>query len=295
MTEQDHTGRRNPLTRMMVDCFDDLMRQCMFCLPGRITSFDPETQLAQVECGIQRLRNGQGTTIPVIESVPVCFPGDGEFYFWHQITTGETEGLIHFSQRAIDTWIDQGGPVAPHEARMLTEDDAFFVPGVRSRPGAIPDFKNDGAGISNYAQDTYAHLKSSGVVEVVSAGDTTVTAGGNATVDAPQGNITTTSKGDTTINCENAAVNANAEATVTAPTSVTVDTPAATFTGTVTCAGLSFSAPLPSGSYIDTNTGTLELQNVGVNVTGADVVADGISLKTHTHPGDSGGTTGPPQ
>lgn len=33
----------------------------------------------------------------------------------------------------------------------------------------------------------------------------------------------------------------------------------------------------------------------GVAVTGGDVVADGISLKTHTHPGDSGGTTGAPQ
>jgi len=30
------------------------------------------------------------------------------------------------------------------------------------------------------------------------------------------------------------------------------------------------------------------------NVTGGDVVADGISLKTHTHTGDSGGVTGPP-
>lgn len=32
-----------------------------------------------------------------------------------------------------------------------------------------------------------------------------------------------------------------------------------------------------------------------VTVTGGDVIADGISLKNHTHPGDSGGTTGRPQ
>ena len=31
-----------------------------------------------------------------------------------------------------------------------------------------------------------------------------------------------------------------------------------------------------------------------VTVTGGDVVADGKSLKTHTHPGDSNGVTGPP-
>lgn len=36
---------------------------------------------------------------------------------------------------------------------------------------------------------------------------------------------------------------------------------------------------------------TIDASGVDVN---ADVVADGVSLKAHTHPGDSGGTTGPP-
>lgn len=35
--------------------------------------------------------------------------------------------------------------------------------------------------------------------------------------------------------------------------------------------------------------------NGNTQVNGGDVTADGISLKTHTHPGDSGGTTGQPQ
>ncbi|MFX4154227.1 Gp138 family membrane-puncturing spike protein [Aliarcobacter butzleri] len=34
--------------------------------------------------------------------------------------------------------------------------------------------------------------------------------------------------------------------------------------------------------------------NGNITVKGGDVVADGISLKNHTHPGDSGGTTGKP-
>lgn len=264
MPNDNGTGRQNPLTRMMVDSFDNLMRQCMFCLPGRITTFDPETQLAQVECGIQRLRDGKGHTIPVIESVPVCFPGDNDWYFFHQITPGETEGLIHFSQRAIDTWIDQGGPVAPHEARMLTEDDAFFVPGVRSRPNVIPGFKNDGAGVSNYAQDTYAHFKEDGTVEVASAGDTTVDAGGaikatagtNITADAPNG-----------------------QADVTAPT--------INLTGSVNIVGsLSLQGPLTSSAGSD---------GEGASITG-DVEADGISLKKHTHtqPSDAAGDSESP-
>jgi len=175
MSKSDEPGQRNPLTYMMEVGVDGILRQMMFCLPGKILAFDASAQLAQIQCGIQRVVNGEGVTIPVIENVPVQFAGDGEWYFWHQITPGETEGLIHFSQRALDTWIDQGGPVAPHETRMLSEKDAFFIPGVRARPNAIPNFKNDGAGVGNYAQDTYAHFKSSGDVEIVSSGDVNVT------------------------------------------------------------------------------------------------------------------------
>lgn len=186
----DNQSKQSPLTKLMEQSFSSLIRQCMFTLPGRVTGFDPETQLAQIEWGINRL-DGEGNSLPtpVVDEVPVVFAGDGEWYFFHQITPGETEGLIHFSQRAIDTWIGQGGPVDPHERRYLSEEDAFFVPGARSRPGAIPNFKNDGAGVSNYAQTSYTHHKSDGTIETVTDGPVTVEASGGVEVTA-----------DTTIN-----------------------------------------------------------------------------------------------
>lgn len=262
----DEVGQQNPLTHLASRAFDAMIAQCFFCMPGRIVAFDAETQLAQVECGIQRVVDGTPKTRAIIPNVPVHFAGDGQFYFWHQITPGETEGLIHFSQRAIDTWIDQGGPVAPHTRRVLAKEDAFFVPGVRSQPGKIPGFKNDGAGIGNYAGDTLVHLKASGDIAIEAPGAVTITAGGDATVD-----------------CDSAQV--------TAATGVTVDTPEAAFTGIVKCAGLQFTAKLPSGSYMETDSGTLELQDIGIQITNGDVVADGISLKNHTHTDSQGGTT----
>jgi hypothetical protein len=39
---------------------------------------------------------------------------------------------------------------------------------------------------------------------------------------------------------------------------------------------------------------TVNASGCTINLTGGDVVADGISLKNHTHTGDSGGTTSPP-
>lgn len=253
-------GRQNPFTLMLEQAFESLMRQAMFCLPGRVVGFDPDTQLAQVECGIQRIVDGQPETIPVIENVPVCFPGDGEFYFWHQITPGETEGVVQFSQRAMDTWLDQGGPVAPHERRMLSESDAIFVPGVRSKPGAIPNFNNDGAGFGNYAGDTFVHLKSSGDIEIGSSGNADVTVGGNVDVEAG-GSVTATA----------------AAITINGPT---------TINGTLLVNG-AISGAGGSGASIAGS----------ISVTSGDVTADGISLKNHTHGGvePGGGNTGPAQ
>lgn len=171
-------GTKNPLTYLMTEVIDEILRQSMFCLPGKITAFDPGSQLAQVQCGIQRMVDGRGRTIPVIENVPVHFAGDNQWYHWHQITPGQTEGLIHFSQRAIDTWLDQGGPVAPHEIRLLSVEDAFFVPGVRSKPNAISNLETSGAGISNYAGNVKISLTDSGIELTVGGQTLSLTSGG---------------------------------------------------------------------------------------------------------------------
>jgi len=60
-----------------------------------------------------------------------------------------------------------------------------------------------------------------------------------------------------------------------------------TITGNVTING-SITINAQPGDVVQVNGVTLE-------ITSGDVVAGGISLKNHTHPGDSGGTTGGPQ
>lgn len=163
----------NPLTFMLDEAFNGQLRGLMVSLPGRIMAFDPETQRAQVQCGIRQLINGVPTTIAIITGVPVRFSGDNEWYFYHQITPGQTEGLIHFSQRAIDTWMNSGGVQTPVDFRMFSAKDAMFSPGYRSEPGAIPNFVNDGCGLSNYTGLVRLQLTNNGVT--ITAGDQVLT------------------------------------------------------------------------------------------------------------------------
>ena len=157
----------SPFLDMINEAIKSQLRGLMICLPGKVVAFDPASQMAQVECGIQKRINGDFRTIPVISNVRVQFSGNDQWYFWHEVLPG-TEGLIHFSQRAVDTWNDQGGPVAPHEMRMFSAEDAYFVPGIRSTPRIIPGFVNEGVGMSSFDGATRIHL-SPGVIDLKAA------------------------------------------------------------------------------------------------------------------------------
>lgn len=77
-----------------------------------------------------------------------------------------------------------------------------------------------------------------------------------------------------TLSCETATIAASSE--------ILLDTPLVTLTGRQQTTGEK------SGGGASTFAGGLEN-------TGGDITSNGISLEHHTHPGDSGGTTGEPQ
>lgn len=175
MIDPQEAGQ-NPLSHMLGEAFNGLLRQLMVGMPGRVVAFDADRQRAQVQCGIRRVVEGQPVTLPVISDVPVQFTGNDQWYAWHEITPG-TEGYIHFSQRAVDTWLSQGGPATPADFRMFAAEDAFFAPGYRSNPGVIPGFVNEGCGLSDYGGGTRIHLTDGQIV--ISAGGSTITVDGS--------------------------------------------------------------------------------------------------------------------
>lgn len=103
-------------------------------------------------------------------------------------------------------------------------------------------------------------------------------------LDVPAGGSITLHIGGTTLLLE------DGKTTLSTP-QLLVDSPQSTFTGTVTVQGL---LTYLAGMVGKGGGGAAASIQGSVSVISGDVTADGISLKTHTHPGDSGGTTGPP-
>ncbi|BEL99002.1 hypothetical protein I5R28_10730 [Serratia marcescens] len=168
----------NPFLTMLKGLQPRLLWDLMICLPGKVIDYDPDLQRAVVECGIQRHEgNGEFKTLPEIRHVPVQFSGSAVWSVFHELPEG-TEGLIHFSQRSVDYWLEQGGPVRPLDARMFDATDAFFAPGYRSRATCISGLPTEGIGMSNASGTVRLHLTDAGVE---------LTAGGQKLSLSPEG------------------------------------------------------------------------------------------------------------
>lgn len=153
----------NPYITLLNNMRENMMRGVMIGLPGHVVAYDDSLQRAVVECGIQRhIGKGEYRTLPKISHVPVQFAGTAAWSIFHELPTG-TEGFVHFSQRAVDYWLEQGGPVQPLDARMFNANDAFFAPGYRSMKTAIAGLPTEGIGMSSASGDVRLHLSDSGI------------------------------------------------------------------------------------------------------------------------------------
>lgn len=162
------TQRAN-LTDLIKRSFSEMMKDVATSIPGHILAFDSDTQLAQIQIGIQRIDiKGVSFTPPPLIEVPVYFSG-GSFLVEHQIDPGD-EGIILFSQRCIDGWLNTGGVADNPILRFHDFSDAMFLPGVRSQPNKIESFANNGVRLRNADGTQYVWLKNDGTVEIKSTG-----------------------------------------------------------------------------------------------------------------------------
>lgn len=146
---------------MLREAFREMMKGVATSVPGHILAFDPATQLAQVQIGITRVDlNGATFDPPAIIETPVYFPG-GAYHVEYQIDPGD-EGDILFSQRCVDGWLQSGGIAANPIGRFHDPQDAFFLPGFRSLPNALPAFQNNGIRLSNLTGTQFMWLKQDG-------------------------------------------------------------------------------------------------------------------------------------
>lgn len=109
-------------------------------LPARVERFDADRQCVDAQPWIQRevtLEDGSTAIerLPVVTNAPVMFPRSGDYAITFPVAVGSTV-VLHFTSASLDRWLAIGGEVAPGDARKLTLNDAFAVPGGHSFAGS---------------------------------------------------------------------------------------------------------------------------------------------------------------
>lgn len=159
-------------TEAALQVFIENMKDVYTMIPGHVTAFDASTQRAQLQIGVlvYDLDNKPNKPTPIVEC-PVHFSGGGGWSIDHELSAGD-EGAIFFSQRCVDGWMQTGGIAENPIARFHDAQDAFFIPGFRSLPNAISDFKNDGIRLRNKQANVYIWLKDDGTIELKNSSST---------------------------------------------------------------------------------------------------------------------------
>lgn len=100
------------------------------CLPGKIIKVRDNNEV-DVQPLLKQLfmTSKAAESIPAMQNVPVIVPRGTDYWIKLPIAVGDT-GLILFSERSLDIWLEQGGEVDPDDVRKFDLSDAMFIPGL---------------------------------------------------------------------------------------------------------------------------------------------------------------------
>ncbi len=119
----------------LAEIFDSLMSEIHTCMPGQVTAFDADTQTVSVRPCLKRKFLGETDPVelPIIDDVPVVYPGSGDLWLVFPVEV-DSYVLLVFSERAIATWMNDGGVVDPAANRKFKLSDAVAIPGMLPSP-----------------------------------------------------------------------------------------------------------------------------------------------------------------
>lgn len=178
---------------------EERLKQVHTSMPGIIVSFDPGTQVAEVQPSIKRMFTKKGPVdLPLCVDVLCAFPGGKRFYLTYPVEPGD-ECILIFSERCIDLWYLEGDTQEPDDYRMHDMSDAMAIVGINNLTKPIEDFQMDGIEIRSPLRESFVKVKEdtievfASVLVDVKAPTITATATGTINASAP----TVNGSGDT--------------------------------------------------------------------------------------------------
>lgn len=116
-------------------------------IPGKVESYDASTETCSVRPQIRQVIDDESgarvaEALPLLQAVPVEFPGAGDISITFPIEIGTT-GMIEFCLNNIGEWVRRGRLVDPADRRLHGLSGAVFRPGLRHSRNLSSDRDTD--------------------------------------------------------------------------------------------------------------------------------------------------------
>lgn len=147
------------IPQMFADSVSAILSNIHTALPGIIKSYDATTNKATIQPALNKAYVTGSMPMPLLENVPIMFPGGKDFNITYPINEGDYVLLI-FIERSIDLWLSVGGQVTPDDPRKFDLSDAVAIPGLQPFTGDFSERNNTDFSI-NYAGSSIT-IKSNG-------------------------------------------------------------------------------------------------------------------------------------
>lgn len=152
---------------------DAMQGRIWTAMPGIVEAFQADQNTVSVQVAIKgkvraldasgaRTGEFEDVAIPLLVDCPVVFPQGGGFALTFPIAAGD-EVLCVFAARCIDAWWESGQVSTQAEFRMHSLSDGFAIPGVRSKPRALPDVSPDAVQLRTASGAVFVEVSAAGV------------------------------------------------------------------------------------------------------------------------------------
>jgi hypothetical protein len=133
------------LSDVLARVLEQWKRGLRVAMPGRVVSYDVAKQTVDVEPQIRReLRDVDDDrervfeALPIVPSVPVCFPRFGQWFVSFPIAAGDFVMLL-VADQDLTRWREQGTVVDPYLPSSHHLSDAVALPGIFPASAALED------------------------------------------------------------------------------------------------------------------------------------------------------------
>lgn len=179
------TKSRERLDTALAEIFSSFMTDVHTSMPGQIVSFDSITQTCNVQPCLKRKYTGDDNAVdlPVIEDVPVVFPGSDDLFLTFDLKENSYVLLI-FSERSISSWMVSGGIVDPQRNRKHNLSDCIAIPGIIPTPSIlVGGVDSDAISLRNKANTTSIKIETDTTITIENAvGSIVISPAGTVTI-----------------------------------------------------------------------------------------------------------------